>query len=65
MHFGKLYADFQLIGQKMTEKEWQIFRSPEHMAIHEVGHLLVCECTILIPDENEAEEAGRNISSEI
>ena len=52
----KLHADFQLTSRVLDEKAVQVFRSPEHMAIHEVGHLLACECTILISDEVEAEK---------
>jgi len=41
--FELLQAIFSLTSRDLSGQDMQIFRSPEHMAIHEVGHLLIAE----------------------
>jgi len=56
--FELLQATFGLTSRDLSGQDMQIFRSPEHMAIHEVGHLLIAELTSLA-DEADVEKAEK------
>ena len=62
--FELLQATFGLTSRTLSAAEEQIYRSPEHMAIHEIGHLLVAEQTELagLSDDTASEKEDQIIA---